>query len=212
MNQKEKHNQQLNCLYCLIAAHALDKAILRGKLAKSTTLEEAQGTARLISLLFDENVNPYEFMRPIDENANKSIEEYKVYKKMVSEYPGNLRVIESFSKWYVNNGFEIALLKCNIMYIITLGSAISANRFGTINRDELIEHTEQYINKANKIFSYHPNSIKRCFLQAVLKYDEISTKVNKREMGMPEKIEKFQKSKSVERVSYKKTTSYLRIV
>jgi hypothetical protein len=170
--------QQIKCFICLQAAHCLDKALLKGELATPTTIKEAEHTAQFISFLFNREVNPLAFIRPVETTIDESIEEYNDYKRFLQSYPYDRHVMESFSKWYTHTGFETVFLKCNMMYIIHFGHAICEKNLKLINDDQLIERFNEIIKAGKAIFGCRPKTIMQAFLKAVSKFDEIENKIH----------------------------------
>lgn len=177
----ENKGRRIKCLLSLDVAHHLYKAQLHGQSANKTTLKEAEDTSNLINFLFGKKqTTPYEFMKPIDTVVDESIDEYIKYKEGVLRWPFNKRVLESFSMWYAGSLSETAMLKCNMMYILNIGEAIIQRESGVYNDLQVKNHIDQVRDVGSSIFGYYPKSIRKSFVNAMLKFNEIEQKIEAR--------------------------------
>jgi hypothetical protein len=130
--------------------------------------------------LFKAETSPYDFMKPVEEIANESIQEYQNFQKAVSICPYEKQILTSFAKWYAHSGFEVAMLKCNIGYIIHIGLAIQERNIGKITETEMWQTFANIIEAGDNLFTFHPGGIMRTFLKTVRKFNEIEQKIELR--------------------------------
>ncbi|HAQ18425.1 MAG TPA: hypothetical protein DCR40_04225 [Prolixibacteraceae bacterium] len=181
LNQLKRQFQRTKTYFAISASHYFDKAVITAQCAKPTTLAEAQNTSNLINLLFKADTNPYQFMTSIEETANESIKEYQNFQIAVSICPFEKRVLNSFAHWYAHTGFEVAMLKCNIGYIIHLGLAIQERNVGKITEHEMWQAFANIVEAGDDLFTFHPGLVIRTFLKTVAKFNEIEQKILKRD-------------------------------
>ena len=178
MNELVKLKKQFlrsKCFYALLSAHSLDKAILNSKCTKPTSLDEAQNTSNLINLLFQAETTPYQFMKSVNETSNKAIYNFNNYNDSLLNWTYNRRVLESFCKYYVNTGWDVSLLKCQIQYILYCGLAIQKHDAGNITKQELSEYIRSVAESGRTRFSFKPIQIIRSFNDAVNLFQIIET-------------------------------------
>ena len=180
----KKRFDRSRTFFALLAAHNFEMACINSSLAKHpTTLEQAKNTAGLVNLLYNENKSPFEFIKPTDELANKSIEYFNAYKTGLDHYTCGKQSIESFAKYYANTGWAISKWKCNINYILYIGIAIQQRNIGSISEKQLFESIDSVVNSCSKFFSYKPKRILRSFAEASRKLQEIETKIDTRNLS-----------------------------
>lgn len=136
----------------------------------------------MVNFFFKRDTTPYEFMESVEENANKSIDEYQKYQKSVSICPYDKRIITSFARWYTHSGFEPAMLKCNIGYIIQFGLTIQKRNLGMINETEMLQLFANIIEAGDSLFTFHPGLVMRTFVKTVRKFNEIERKIELRRL------------------------------
>ncbi len=180
LNQVKRQLQRSKTYFALTASHYFDKAVITAQCAKPTTFAEAQNTSNLINLFFKADTNPYQFMKPVEERANESIKEYQNYQKAVSICPFDKRVLNSFARWYTHTGFEVAMLKCNIGYIIHFGLTIQEKTNGKITEAEMWQTFANIIEAGDRMFTFHPGRVMRTFIKTVRKFNEIEMKISQR--------------------------------
>jgi len=180
LNKLERQYQRSKTLFALNASHQLNKAVLTANCAKNTTFKEAKFTSDMVNFFFKRDTTPYQFMVSVEENANKSIEEYQKFKKSVSICPYDERIINSFSLWYTHSGFESAILKCNIGYIIHFGLAVQKKNLGMITETEMWQSFANIVEVGDSLFTFHPGLVMRTFVKTVKKFGEIERKIEKR--------------------------------
>jgi hypothetical protein len=180
LNQLNRQFQRTKTYFALTASHYFDKAMIHAQCAKPTMLSEAQKTSNLINFLFKAETSPYDFMKPVEEIANESIQEYQNFQKAVSICPYEKQILTSFAKWYAHSGFEVAMLKCNIGYIIHIGLAIQERNIGKITETEMWQTFANIIEAGDNLFTFHPGGIMRTFLKTVRKFNEIEQKIELR--------------------------------
>ena len=106
--------------HCLYAVHNLFMAEIHSRDTKKTSLQDAEKTSALINIFIDdinEKTTPYQFMNSPEEEANKAIESFEIYRMLINAWPEYKRVIEGFSRWYIVSNAETAMIKCNYPYI-----------------------------------------------------------------------------------------------
>ena len=168
------------CFYALLSAHSLNKAILNAKCVKPTSIDEAQGTSDFINSLFQAETTPYDFIKSIDETANNAIDNFNNYNDSLLIWAYDRRVLESFCKYYVNTGWDVSLLKCQIQYILYCGLAIQKHDAGNITKQELSEYIRSVAESGRTRFSFKPIQIIRSFNDAVNLFQIIEKKVELR--------------------------------
>lgn len=179
-NKLEKDYQRAKTYFALVASHYFDKAVIKAKCAKPTTLEVAQNTSNLINFLFKADTNAYQFMTSVEETANESIKEYQNFQNAVSKCPYEKQILTSFAKWYAHSGFEVALLKCNIGYIIHFGLTIQERYMGIITEAEKLQTFANIIEPGKNRFTFHKGVVIQTFITTVEKFNEIEQKVEYR--------------------------------
>lgn len=177
LNQIKRQFQRTKTYFALTASHYFDKAVITAQCAKPTTLAEAQNTSNLINFLFKVDTNPYQFMKPVEEPVNESIKEYQNFQKAVSICPYEKQIIISFAKWYAHSGFEVAMLKCNVGFIIHFGLAIQERNVGKITETEMLQTFANIIEAGENLFTFHPGRVMRTFVKTVTKFNEIECKI-----------------------------------
>lgn len=180
LNQLKRQYQRTKTYFALTASHYFDKAVITAQCAKPTTFAEAQNTSNLINFFFKADTNPYQFMKPVEETVNDSINEFQNFQKAVSICPYEKQIIISFAKWYAHSGFEVAMLKCNIGYIIHFGLTIQERNVGKITDAEMWQTFANIIEAGESMFTFHPRRVMRTFVKTVKKFNEIERKVESR--------------------------------
>lgn len=180
LNQIKRQYQRTKTYFALTASHYFDLSVIKAQCAKPTTLAEAQNTSNLINFLFKADTNPYQFMKPVEETVNDSINEYQNFQKAVSICPYEKQIIISFAKWYAHSGFEVAMLKCNIGYIIHFGLTIQQRKLGMITELEMLQTFANIIEAGDDLFTFHPGLVMRTFVKTVRKFNEIERKIELR--------------------------------
>lgn len=182
LNKIERQYQRSKTLLALNASHQLNKAVITAKCARTTTFKEAKFTSDMVNFFFKRDTTPYEFMESVEENANKSIKEYENFQKAVSICPYEKQVLTSFAKWYAHSGFEVAMLKCNIGYIIHFGLELQKRNLGMITETEMWQSFANIIEAGDNLFTFHPGRVMRTFLRTVWKFNEIEQKIELRRL------------------------------
>lgn len=182
INKVKKRLLRSKCFYALLSAHSLDKAMINAHCAKPTSLKEAQNTSDFINFLFQTETTPYEFMKSVDETVNKSIDNYNNYNDSLLVWAYDRRVLESFCKYYVNTGWGISRLKCQIQYILYCGMAIQQHDAGNISEQELSGCFKSLGESGKTFFSFKPRRIMRSFNDAVALFQKIEQKVELRKL------------------------------
>jgi len=182
LNQIKRQFQRTKTYFALTASHYFDKAVITAQCVKPTTLAEAQNTSNLINFLFKAETNPYQFMKPVEETVNDSIHEYQNFQKAVSIYPCDKRVLNSFAHWYAHSGFEVAMLKCNIGYIIQFGITIQERNLKMITEREMWQVFANIVEAGDDLFTFYPGLVLRTFLKSVTKFNQIEQKIENRRM------------------------------
>lgn len=177
LKKLKKQIQQSKTYFALIAAYHFNKAVLASQCAKPSTFQEAKFTSDMINFFFKKETTPYEFMRSVEERVNESIKSYQEYQKAVSLCPFEKQALSSFAHWYSYSGFQSAMLKCNIGYIIHFGLTILEHKGGMITETEMLDTFERIISAGEDMFTFCPRLVKQTFLKAVVKFEEIESKV-----------------------------------
>jgi len=169
--------------HCLYAAHNLFMAEIHSRDTQKTSLQDAEKTSALINIFIDdinEKTTPYQFMNSPEEEANKAIESFEIYRMLINAWPEYKRVIEGFSRWYIGSNAETAMIKCNYPYIEHIATILLLKDSNRINDKEYCEMINSFKNYKHPFFDYHPELIKRSFVQVMQKVDEITRKIEKR--------------------------------
>lgn len=172
--------QRIKTYICLIASHHLYTAVIMAECSKPSTFKEAKFTSDMVNLFFKKDSNPYEFMKPVEETANESIDEYKIYQDAVSQCQFDKRILESFAHWYAYSGFSVAMLRCNMGYIMQFGLSILERNNGKITEAEMIDSFACIIRAGKDLFTFYPGLVMRTFIETVKKFEEIEQKVELR--------------------------------
>lgn len=180
MNSLDKKYDQICTYYALIASHHFDKALIHAKCARPLSLDEAEKTSALINFIFSKETSPLEFLQPVDQKANEAIDCFQHYQNAKTKCMFDQRVLEGFAKWYANSGFEVAMIKCNIGYLLYIGWAILEFRSGKISEKQRDEIIEEIVRPENNIFSFRAGRVRKSFVEAFLKFREIENKVASR--------------------------------
>ena len=182
LHQIKRQHQRTKTYFAICASHSFDKAVITAQCAKPITLAEAQNTSNLINFLFKTDTNPYEFMKPVEESVNESIKEYQNYQDAVSICPYDKRILNSFAHWYAHSGFEVAMLKCNVGYIIQFGLTIQEWNIGKITEAEMWQTFANIVEVGDSLFTFQPGRVMRTFLKTVRKFNEIEQKIELRKL------------------------------
>jgi predicted phosphoadenosine phosphosulfate sulfurtransferase len=180
LNQIKRQYQRTKTYFALTASHYFDQAVLTAQCAKPTTFEQAKSTSDKVNFFFKRDTTAYDFMQSVEETVNKSIQEYENFQTAVSIYPFEKRSLTSFAKWYAHSGFEVAMLKCNIGYIIHFGLAIQERNIGKITEHEMWQTFANIVEAGDDLFTFHPGLVMKTFLKTVAKFEEIENKVMQR--------------------------------
>lgn len=181
INRIDRNYHRVCTYYALSASFNLERAVVHARCARPTTLKEAQNVSKLINTIFGKNTTPYEFMHPVDQVANESVEYFEHYRNALSKCMFDQRILDGFAKWYVHSGFETAFLKCNIGFILYIGLAMIENANGTISKKEMDDFIENVMNNENNLFSFNAKRVKRAFSEASLMLKKIEDKILIRE-------------------------------
>ncbi len=189
-NEKSKLHKdvlKLKTLICIQAAHHYDTALLYKESSKNTSLTEAEEVSKFINRFIpnaNKKTNPYEFIRVPEVEINKAIDEYNRYKELLLIYPDEVRLIESFVKWYVHSGpnRSTAEIKFNVLFISFIGELMTLKSIHKLTQKDCDEAINIIMNQENIYFSFNMIRIKRAFIQAYLKMKEIKGKVEARQM------------------------------
>lgn len=184
--EKVQISKQINrskTLFALIAAHSLDMALISSHSVKNpATLEEAQRTSDMINYFYQENTSAFDFIKPVEDSVNKTIDNYNVFKSAIQKCPFEKQVLEGFCKYYSNTGWDISMWKCQINYIIYIGLAIQEHYLGNVTQDQLQESIDCVAKSGQKFFSFKPQWILRSFAEANNKLIEIEQKIQTRKI------------------------------
>jgi len=198
INRLNKDIRRKLSFYCLNAAHNLQMAEYHSCCIQKTSLNEAERISDLINIFIDKDedkTTPYQFMKSPEDEANKSIKYYNLYRTYLDNLPDYKRVIEGFSRWYLNCYRETVKIKYYYQYIEYVATAILLKDLHRIDDKELNKMLDDLRRTSNKLYDFRPVQIKRSFIQVMQKVDEISEKVSFRI-----------KSKSVLKVVYQSSS------
>lgn len=131
----------------------------------------------MVNFLYKESTSAYDFMKPVEEDVNKAIDNYNVFKSAIQKCPFEKKVLESFCKYYSNTGWDISMWKCQINYIIYIGLAVQEHYLGRLSEEELFESIKCIEESGERFFSFKPKWILRSFAEAMNKLIEIEDKV-----------------------------------
>jgi hypothetical protein len=169
----------------MFAAHHLDLAIIKGGCAEKTTLAEAQEHDNLWGSIF---LKPYKKTSPIiskveiNEKVNEAISEYELYEKCVDMFNYNKKIVTGFAKWYAKDNSQSIIIWLDAPYIRILGRTILKIYDGLSTFNELSDQIFFIKNYKELPLSFNLGSVKRSFIKAVWKYNEIEEKVESREL------------------------------
>lgn len=179
-NQIKRQYQRAKTYYALMASSYFDKAVHSAKCDKPNTFEQAKYTSDMVNFFFKRDTTPAEFMNSVEDTSNKSIEEYQNFKKAVSICPFDKRALSGFAHWYSSMDFEVSDTKCHLGYIISFGLTIQEKNNGNLSEPEMLQAIANLIKSGDNLFPFHPRLVRRAFIEAVKKFEEIEQKVKLR--------------------------------
>jgi len=174
---------------CLLAAHSLYSAEVHSLCVEKISLKEAKDASSFINMFIEnpnEKTTPHQFMRSPEDEANEALNSFQIYKSIIELLPDRKRVIEGFSKWYINSGWKAVRIKCYYHYIENIAGLLILRDLRRISEKEFHESLWNLISiKHPFLFNFDAGKIKRSFVKVMQKFDEINKKVDIRSVQKP---------------------------
>jgi hypothetical protein len=175
---------RLKTMYCLIAAHNYDLALLHASLVTHrNTWDEAEDMSDFINFISSGKFKPpaEDFMPHPEEYSNKSIDEYSKYENYKNHPSGiNKKLIESFSKWYTNDRNNSAWIKVNYFFLESIFTH-SVEVYNNQITDQEYSDFIKWLRAEDFAFSFHEKYVAKAFIIAKNKILEIESKIKIRE-------------------------------
>jgi len=154
-------------LCCLIAANALDQAILCGNVSNiKNSWPEAEVMADFVNKLFNKNATANDFFYRSEELANESIQHYQAYLDCIKTSTGRERLVESFSGWYARSRHESSFIRTYVYFILWVAAEISEIESGRKTYADLTAYIARLKEREDLPVNFDVRSVLKAFCSA----------------------------------------------